>query len=55
MKKYGLILVAGFLLFLAGCQVVGGIFKAGVWAGIILVVAVIVLIIYLISRMGRRP
>lgn len=35
---------------LAGCQIVGDIFKAGVWVGVIGVVAVIALVIWLISR-----
>ncbi|MES2761164.1 MAG: hypothetical protein V4677_03115 [Bacteroidota bacterium] len=44
-----------FLLLLAmsGCAVVGGIFKAGMIWGIILVVGIVGLIIYLISG-GRR-
>ena len=50
-------LIAGFtflLFLLSGCEIVGGIFKAGVWSGIILVVGVIVLIVYLISRSKNR-
>jgi hypothetical protein len=43
-----------FLLMLAlpfsGCAVAGDIFKAGVWVGIIIVVAVIVLIIFLLRK-----
>jgi hypothetical protein len=35
---------------LAGCQIVGDIFKAGVWVGVIGVVAVIAIVIWLISR-----
>jgi hypothetical protein len=35
---------------LAGCQIVGDIFKAGVWVGVIAVVAVIAIVIWLISR-----
>jgi len=38
------------ILFLSGCSVVGGIFKAGVWVGVIAVVIVIVLIFLLVSR-----
>jgi hypothetical protein len=41
------------LFILSGCEVVGGIFKAGMWWGIFLVVAVIGGIIYLITR-GRK-
>ena len=39
---------------LTGCAVVKGIFKAGVWAGVLGVVAVIALIGYAISKLGRR-
>ncbi len=35
---------------LSSCQIVSGIFKAGVWTGIIIVVIVIALIIFLISK-----
>ena len=47
---YGsLLMVASFL---SSCEVIGGIFKAGVWVGILIVVVIIALIIWLISR-GR--
>lgn len=41
---------------LSGCEVIGGIFKAGVWSGIIMVVVVLALIIWLLSKIfgGRR-
>jgi len=39
---------------LSSCQVVGGIFKAGVWSGIIIVIAVIALIAYLLTRGGNN-
>jgi hypothetical protein len=38
---------------LSSCEAIAGIFKAGVWTGIILVAFVIVLIVYFISR-GRK-
>jgi hypothetical protein len=41
------------LLLLSGCEVVGGIFKAGVWSGVILVVLVLAVIIFIISRIGK--
>lgn len=34
----------------AGCEVVEGIFKAGVWVGVIMVVLVIGLVAFLVSR-----
>jgi hypothetical protein len=36
---------------LAGCEVVGGIFKAGVWVGALAVIAVVVLIVVMIAKM----
>lgn len=39
-------------MLLGSCQVVGDIFKAGVWVGILLVAVVVFVIIWLISR-GR--
>ncbi len=39
------------LSMLAGCEVIGGIFKAGVWVGVLAVVAVIVLIAVVVSKM----
>lgn len=52
MKKQFILLSALFLMMinLTGCAVVGGIFKAGMAWGIILVVLVIGGIIYLITR-----
>ena len=37
-----------------GCEAIGGIFKAGVWSGVILVVVVIAIIIFIISRLGGK-
>ena len=38
---------------LTSCDLIGGIFKAGMWVGIIIVVAVVGLILWLVSK-GRR-
>jgi cytosine/uracil/thiamine/allantoin permease len=46
------VLLAVTQLF-TGCELVEGIFKAGVWVGIIIVVAVIALIIWIISRITK--
>lgn len=40
-------------LSLSSCEVIGGIFKAGVWVGVLIVVAVLALIFWLVSR-GRK-
>ena len=41
-------------LFYSSCAVVEGIFKAGVWVGVLIVVAIIGLIVWLISKFSRR-
>jgi hypothetical protein len=46
------ILFASLVLF-SGCEVVEGIFKAGVWVGVLVVVGILALILWLVSR-GRR-
>lgn len=48
-------MVVFFLLFtVSSCEVIGGIFKAGVWTGIFVVVAIIVLVIFIISRASGK-
>jgi hypothetical protein len=47
---YGSLLL--LISFLSSCEVIGGIFKAGVWVGILIVVAIVGLIVWLIGR-GR--
>jgi len=51
MKKYSsLAIVALMLTTLTSCELVEGIFKAGVWSGVIIVVVVLAIIIWLISK-----
>jgi len=52
MKAYINFLVVFFLMIgLTSCEVVGGIFKGGMWTGAILVIAVIGLVIWLFTKM----
>ncbi|CAN5860406.1 hypothetical protein BH24ACI5_BH24ACI5_21890 [soil metagenome] len=37
----------------AGCEVVEGIFKAGLWVGLILVTLVVVAILWIVSKLRR--
>ena len=48
---YGCLLLA--ITSLSSCEVIADIFKAGVWVGVLIVVGILALIIWLISR-GRR-
>jgi hypothetical protein len=34
----------------SGCEIIGGIFKAGVWVGVIVVVLVVVLVLWIIGK-----
>ena len=42
------------LVFGTSCAAIGGIFKAGVWAGVLLVVVVIAIIIFVISKLTGK-
>ncbi|MGB4774095.1 MAG: hypothetical protein WBP45_02890 [Daejeonella sp.] len=57
MKKlrtlYSLIALSAIML-LSGCELVGDIFKAGAYTGIFIVLIVIALIIWVISRFRSR-
>ena len=52
MKKLQIFAVMALLLSLSSCQVIGDIFKAGVWSGIILVVAVVGIVIFVIAKIA---
>ena len=39
------------MLTLAGCEIVGNIFEAGVWVGVILVVVIIGVVVWLLTRL----
>jgi len=41
------------ILLLSGCSVVGGIFKAGVWVGVVIVVIVVFVILLLLNKSKR--
>jgi hypothetical protein len=55
MKTLYSILFLFFLTFcFSSCAVIGGIFKAGVWVGVLIVVAIIALIIFLVTRGSNK-
>ncbi len=41
------------LLAVSSCAVIGGIFKAGMWFGILLIVIVIGIVVWLLKRLRR--
>jgi hypothetical protein len=53
MKKINLPVLAALAMIMftaTSCEAIAGIFKAGMWTGIIVVVLIIVLVIWLIGR-----
>ena len=55
MSKLTSLIIASSLVLLmtvvTGCQAIEGIFKAGMWWGILMVVGIIALVIFIITRM----
>ncbi len=45
-----LALLVLFTLTLSGCELIGDIFKAGVWVGVILVLVVVAIIGWIVSK-----
>lgn len=56
MKNQTSIAVLALLVttLISGCEVIGGIFEAGVGVGVFIVIFIIGLIIFLITRMGKK-
>jgi hypothetical protein len=56
LEAYGppLLLIAGSLLFLDGCQVVKGIFEAGVGVGVFAVVGIVAVIGFIAAMVMRK-
>ena len=50
LRLYLLVLLA---VPLAGCQIVEGIFKVGMWVGIILVLLVVAAVFFVVNRVRR--
>ena len=42
------------LSILSGCEAIGTIFKAGVWVGIIGIVIVVIIIFWIIKKLGSK-
>ena len=48
------LLVAVLSFLLPSCELVGGIFKAGMWTGFIIIFVVVALIIWIIAKITRK-
>ncbi|WP_421941212.1 hypothetical protein [Pedobacter sp.] len=49
-RAFPLVLIAFLCSTLTSCELVEGIFKAGVWTGIIVVVVVVALVIWILAK-----
>jgi hypothetical protein len=52
MAQFQVLLVVALAVLTAGCTVAAGIFKAGFWTGIILVVVIVVGLMMLLRKRG---
>jgi len=50
MQRLNYVFMALLMFPLSSCELIGDIFKAGVWTGLLLVAVVIALVIWIISR-----
>ncbi len=50
MKKISILPLLALIMSLSSCRVVGGIFKAGFSAGIIVVIVVVALVIFILAK-----
>lgn len=44
------IMILAITISLSSCEVVGGIFKAGMWVGVLAVVGIIALVLYFVGK-----
>ncbi len=54
MKKSIALMLLTLMLMLSSCEVIGGIFKAGVWVGILIVVAIIAVIVFIFKGSSKK-
>jgi hypothetical protein len=50
MQRLNFLILTLLMVSLSSCEVIGDIFKAGVWTGLLLVAAIIAIVIWIISR-----
>ena len=48
--RLSLLLAVFSIIGLSGCEIIGDIFQAGVWVGVLLVLGVFALIVWIVSK-----
>ena len=46
-------LLAFAVVFLTSCELIGGVFKVGMWVGVILVILVVAIVLWLLRKIRR--
>lgn len=54
MKQYISLLLLFLVTMFSSCEVVGGIFKAGMWTTVIIIVAVVALVLFIVGKARRK-
>ena len=55
MKRIALYcLICMIAVFFSSCAIIGGIFKAGVWVGVLIVVFIVGIIVYIASKSSNK-
>jgi hypothetical protein len=49
-RRFLLLLLLAACIPLSGCEIVGGIFKAGMWVGVIMVALIVAVVMFVISK-----
>jgi hypothetical protein len=47
-------ILISFLISISGCAVAGGIFKAGIWTGLLIVATIITVLILFIKNISKK-
>ncbi len=47
-------LLLSMVMIFSGCEVIGDIFKAGVWVGVLAVVGILALIIFIFNKVSKK-
>lgn len=53
MQRFNYLALVFVMVAMSSCELVGDIFEAGIWTGLIIVAVVIALVIWIISRFMR--
>lgn len=54
LQAFFILSILAVMTLFSSCEVIGGIFKAGVWSGVLIVVAVLALIIFVVAKMLKK-